>query len=207
MSEKVIALDIGKVIFDYNLEALFQSIAEVFSVTPERVRKVWVDEKIHHNIDLGFSKGEIFWHFSKHLGMANQKEFSDAFMHGAQFSLLDGFISFRDALCTHGKKVIALSNVNAFHAHYFDLHVRHILEPLIPREFHFFSCRIGAMKGESAEHFRAIGEKIGIPPADIVLIDDMPQNIRGIQAAGGDGILFTGNYNEVLKILRERGYI
>ena len=207
MPEKVIALDIGKVILDYNLEALFKSIAEVFATTPERVKRVWADERIHRAIDLGLSRGEIFWHFSKHLGMANQKEFSVAFMYGAQFSLLDGFIEFRDALCTHGKKVIALSNVNAFHADYFEIHLMYILEPLIPREFHFFSCRIGAMKGESAEHFHAIGEKIGIPPADMVLIDDMSQNIRGIQAAGGDGILFTGDYNEVLRILRERRYI
>lgn len=63
------------------------------------------------------------------------------------------------------------------------------------------------MKGESAEHFYAIGEKIGISPADMILVDDMSENIRGIQAAGGDSILFTGNYNEVLKILYEKGHI
>ncbi len=207
MPEKVIALDIGKVILDYNLEALFQSIAEVFTTTAERVREVWCDKKIQRDSDSGLSKEEIFRNFSKHLGVANQREFFDAFMYGARFSLLDGFIPFRDTLCTHNKKVIALSNVNAFHAHYFELHLTHILEPLIPREFHFFSCRIGALKGESSEHFHAIGEKIGIPPADIILIDDMPENIRGIQAAGGEGILFAGNYNEVLRILHERGHL
>lgn len=65
-----------------------------------------------------------------------------------------------------------------------------------------YSARIGAKKPDTA-FFQRAALAAGLPPAEILLIDDTPENIRAAQGCGWDTVLWTGG-ECLLDILKER---
>jgi HAD superfamily hydrolase (TIGR01509 family) len=60
------------------------------------------------------------------------------------------------------------------------------LEPL------FLSCEIRACK-PSPEAFAAVEASLGLPPGEILFIDDTAANVEAARARGWDAILFASN--------------
>ncbi|MEZ0073072.1 HAD-IA family hydrolase [Planotetraspora sp. GP83] len=60
------------------------------------------------------------------------------------------------------------------------------LAPIRPR---FYSGRMGLVKPD-LEIYRRVAEGLGVPPGDIVFVDDRLENIAGAEAAGMAGIHF-----------------
>lgn len=71
------------------------------------------------------------------------------------------------------------------------------LEPL------FLSCEIHACK-PSAEAFAAVEAGLGLPPGEILFIDDMPANVDAALDRGWDAIRFVSN-DRLLADLAARG--
>jgi putative hydrolase of the HAD superfamily len=64
-----------------------------------------------------------------------------------------------------------------------------------------YSARIGAKKPDMA-FFESAALAVGLRPADILLIDDTPENIRAAQGCGWEAVLWTGE-EHLLDILKE----
>lgn len=54
------------------------------------------------------------------------------------------------------------------------------------------SADIGAIK-PSAEVYEVTAEKLGVPPEQCVMIDDIPRNVEGAELVGMKGILYTSD--------------
>jgi HAD superfamily hydrolase (TIGR01509 family) len=53
------------------------------------------------------------------------------------------------------------------------------------------SCRLGVRKPDIS-FFVALAEREGVSVGDLVLVDDAPVNVEGIERAGGAGVTMTG---------------
>jgi putative hydrolase of the HAD superfamily len=65
-----------------------------------------------------------------------------------------------------------------------------------------YSAQIGAKKPDMA-FFQRAALAFGLLPADILLIDDTPENIRAAQGCGWQAVLWTGK-EPLLDVLKER---
>jgi putative hydrolase of the HAD superfamily len=64
-----------------------------------------------------------------------------------------------------------------------------------------YSAQIGAKKPDTA-FFHGTALAVRMMPADILLIDDTPENIRAAQACGWNAVLWTGE-GALLDVLKE----
>ncbi len=64
-----------------------------------------------------------------------------------------------------------------------------------------YSAQIGAKKPDMA-FFQRAALAVGLLPADILLIDDTPENIRAAQGCGWEAVLWTGE-EPLLDVLKE----
>lgn len=65
------------------------------------------------------------------------------------------------------------------------------------------SSEVGVRKPEP-EIYRALIERLGLAPADILFVDDLPANVAGATAVGIDAVLFTV-LADLLRDLANRG--
>ncbi len=83
----------------------------------------------------------------------------------------------------------------------------------LEREHHFlqwfedgvFSGRVGDVK-PNAEIYALAAQRFGVPPAELVFIDDMPLNVKAARAAGWNAIRFI-DAAQCEAELRENGWI
>jgi len=100
-----------------------------------------------------------------------------------------------------GKRLFYLSNMPAPMADHLE------------REHHFlqwfedgvFSARVGDIK-PNATIYALAAERFGVPPAELVFIDDMPKNVVAARAAGWNAIHFV-DATQCEAALRENGWI
>ncbi|MFP4385471.1 MAG: HAD family hydrolase [Spirochaetia bacterium] len=94
-----------------------------------------------------------------------------------------------------------LSNTNAIHAE------RGFLEYPFLSNFDelIMSHQVGAVKPDP-DIYRYVENRTGQPPEAHLLIDDLPENIRGALDRGWDGVRFTG-YADLIKAFHRRGIL
>jgi putative hydrolase of the HAD superfamily len=64
-----------------------------------------------------------------------------------------------------------------------------------------YSAQIGARKPDAA-FFQGAVSRAGLSPADVLLIDDAPENVSAARACGWEAVLWTGE-EALLDVLRE----
>lgn len=211
--KKTIALDLGKVAIAYDFEQWILGLAEFFAVHADEIRALWQSDSeqphsFHARADRGLSSREIYEGFARCFNRAPSfEEFKKVFNESAAISVIDGFIEFRDELASSGADLIVISNMTVLHRDYIVMNMPHIFDPYIPPECRFFSCDLGVSKSDNPEHFREIARKINRAVESILLIDDRRENIDGIIAAGGDGILHSGDFLQTKNELKKRGIL
>ena len=99
--------------------------------------------------------------------------------------LSDGTVTLLRDLAAAGYRLALLSNAPADFAEV-------LVEQPVARFFEHlaFSCYLGSVKPEP-ECYRAVLAMLGARPADVVFIDDRPENVAGAAAIGIHGVHFT----------------
>ena len=99
--------------------------------------------------------------------------------------LCDGTVTLLKDLAAAGYRLALLSNAPADFAEV-------MAEQPVARFFEHlaFSCYLGSVKPEP-ECYRAVLAMLGARPADVVFIDDRPENVAGAAAVGIHGVRFT----------------
>lgn len=99
--------------------------------------------------------------------------------------LRDGAVALLEDLAAAGYRLALLSNAPADFAEV-------MVEQPVARFFEHlaFSCFLGSVKPEP-DCYRAVLGMLGARAADVVLIDDRPENVAGAAAVGIHGVRFT----------------
>jgi putative hydrolase of the HAD superfamily len=99
--------------------------------------------------------------------------------------LREGTVALLEDLAAAGHRLALLSNAPADFAGV-------MVEQPVSRFFEHlaFSCFLGSVKPEP-ECYRAVLAMLGARPADVVFIDDRPENVAGAAAVGIHGVHFT----------------
>jgi putative hydrolase of the HAD superfamily len=99
--------------------------------------------------------------------------------------LCDGTVTLLEDLAAAGYRLALLSNAPADFAEV-------MVEQPVARFFEHlaFSCYLGSVKPEP-ECYAAVLAMLGARPADVVFIDDRPENVAGAAAVGIHGVHFT----------------
>ncbi|MFI7446635.1 HAD family hydrolase [Nonomuraea sp. NPDC049714] len=98
----------------------------------------------------------------------------------------EGTVALLDELLTGGRDVALLSNAPACVADGLD-ELPWIAA--IPRRF--YSARMGLVKPDR-KIYEEVARELGADPADVVFVDDRPENVAGAEAAGMTGVHHTG---------------
>ena len=99
--------------------------------------------------------------------------------------LREGTVALLQDVAAAGYRLALLSNAPADFAEV-------LAEQPVARFFEHltFSCYLGSVKPEP-ECYRAVLAILGVRPADVVFIDDRPENVAGAAAVGIHGVHFT----------------
>jgi putative hydrolase of the HAD superfamily len=99
--------------------------------------------------------------------------------------LCAGTVTLLEDLAAAGYRLALLSNAPADFAEV-------MVEQPVARFFEHlaFSCFLGSVKPEP-ECYRAVLATLGARPADVIFIDDRPENVAGAAAVGIHGVRFT----------------
>jgi putative hydrolase of the HAD superfamily len=99
--------------------------------------------------------------------------------------LREGTVALLEDLAAAGHRLALLSNAPADFAEV-------MVEQPVARFFEHlaFSCFLGSVKPEPACYLAVLG-MLGARPADVIFIDDRPENVAGAAAVGIHGVPFT----------------
>lgn len=200
---KTIALDLGDVAIEYDMNHMFSVLAKELGTSPQKLREWWDvprenQPSFHIRSDAGLSRSAIHRELIKRWGYMSMQDMEAIFCQEACIEINPEFLEFRDRLAAHGCELIILSNMNIIHKKFIIETLPEIFEPYIAPERRFFSCDLGVIKNACPKNFEHIGKKIGYDVKNVILIDDRPENIQGIAAAGGMGIVFNGDFEAIL---------
>ena len=181
----------GAIVFDFggvmtgeqNREIVVQFLKETFQLSDTDFDKV--NEEKRRAIKGGVSDEEFWIAYGKEKGIKLSPDFKNSFKQVMKeaISINPEMYQLVDQL--KGQKPVAmLSNIDAR------------LSKLV-RSFGFYdpfypcllSCEIGCEKPDR-KAYEILMNELGLPPAEIVFIDDMPENIEAASKLGLDAILF-----------------
>ena len=102
------------------------------------------------------------------------------------FHLNESVVHLADDLHRQGHLLLLGSNTNPLHAEFFR---PRFAQALAPFSHLILSYEVGHNK-PSLPFFQACAQKAGVPPADCVFIDDLPENVAGAIAAGMSALVY-----------------
>lgn len=182
---RVIIFDLGKVIVDFNHQAICKRLAGHCSVTPDEIYKQLFESKLEAWFDEGRITPEQF-HKEVIRSIGGNVTINSLKKIWNHIFTINAGIS---ALLRSLKKkyrLLCLSNTNVWHFEY----CRETFPVLGQFDAFILSYRVGARKPRS-RIFREALRAAGTPPHQCVYIDDVPEYVRAAQALGMRGINFT----------------
>jgi len=180
----VVVFDLGKVLVDFDYSIAARKIAARSTMPLDRINSFIGDSDITVKYEAGLiTRREFFEQARQAIGFhGTLEEFGEFFAD--IFTEIPPMIELHAALRRRGVPTFIFSNTN-------DLAIEHIRRNF-PFFKHFdgyiFSCEIGAMKPH-AKIYKALEKLAGRRGADIVYLDDRPENVAGGAARGWRTIL------------------
>jgi HAD superfamily hydrolase (TIGR01509 family) len=180
----VVVFDLGKVLVDFDYSIAARKIAARSTMPLDRINSFIGDSDITVKYEAGLiTRREFFEQARQAIGFhGTLEEFGEFFAD--IFTEIPPMIELHAALRRRGVPTFIFSNTN-------DLAIEHIRRNF-PFFKHFdgyiFSCEIGAMKPH-AKIYEALEKLAGRRGADIVYLDDRPENVAGGATRGWRTIL------------------
>lgn len=198
--QKFLFFDLGGVLIRFLFDFLVEKLARMFGVKP--VEMVEFLENIWIPIEVGCGEKDIYDLFCNRFGKQVEiREFFDVF--GLSVEAQDDcrrrplFQKLRGA----GVELGIISNVNVIHARHTEKRLSCVFEG-VPRWRRFYSFEMCMRKDKTGQMFKAVCERCGVDPNQAVLVDDSPENIVGVSAVGGTGILFRGFHRTEYELIK-----
>ncbi len=179
-SVRALLFDLGGVIIDIDPQACFAHWAQAAGVGAERIAQRWLVDDAYKAFEVGaIDFPEYLRSLSSRIGIT----LSEAqWRAGWNALLLDLFHDVVAALPKAAGRLplYCFSNTNIEHQAVWE---RRFASALAPFRKVYTSWEIGHRKPD-VESFLHVASDIGVPPADILFLDDSPANVAGAIAAG-----------------------
>lgn len=184
MKRPVVIFDFGNVVatFDYALAcAPFASrLGLTATELIDRARARGLDSLTREHETGRMTGSQFVQDFCRIAGLEGVTESEFVAAWRSIFRLNQPVVRLIADLKARGYTLLLGSNTNALHAD--DFRVR-FADALRPFDAFVLSYQVGHMK-PAREFFDACVQSAGVPAADIVFIDDLPENVEGARAAG-----------------------
>jgi FMN phosphatase YigB (HAD superfamily) len=180
----VVAFDLGKVLVDFDYSIAARKIAAQSKISLAEIKVLIAQSRFIIDYEMGrLTRREFYERVREAAGFGGTLgEFGDFFAD--IFTEIPPMIELQSGLHRRGIPTYIFSNTN-------DLAIEHVRRnfPFF-RDFdgYIFSCEVGAMKPE-AKIYEALEKLTGRRGADIVYLDDRPENVAGGAARGWRTIL------------------
>ena len=185
--KKFLYFDLGKVLVDFSIERMLRQMAAVAGVGAEQVREALFDGDLMRRYETGQLSSREF-HEAFCTAVGSRPDYDLLAAAAAEiFHLNLPALPIAAQLRQAGYAMGILSNTCEIHWRHCFRRYRIVAEGF---SVHALSCRIGAMKPESAI-FLAAAELAGCRPEEIFFVDDMAGHVAGARSAGFDAVQFT----------------
>jgi len=167
-----VLFDLGNVFIQVNPDNSIQELERLSSFTYQQIHTYFTTSEIVRMYEKGqLTNCEFYKHVLSDFGFSIPKQ-QFKMLWQSMFSLIDPMIHFLDDI-RHQYPCYLLSNTNAWHIEYCQHHY-----PFL-RWFKklFYSYEMGAIKPDPAI-FQAVFTRIGLPPEEILFVDDREENIQ-----------------------------
>jgi len=191
MPEQVFLFDIGNVLLDFDLLSLQQNIVAASKIDLPALQRDWNNTALIE-VETGKIDPHRYYNdFAKQIGLA--WDYEAWIEEWARIYTINpvGYGLFL-ALHRRGRRVSMLSNLAIFNTIAIEGKFPDFFPPGQPR---FFSYEIGFRKPD-AQIYQAACDTLGIPPAQCLFLDDMPENVAGAQAAGINAMHFAPQHHD-----------
>jgi len=196
---RALLLDIGGVIIDIDPTACFDSWAQACGADAERIAARWGIDDAYKAFEVGSIDFDAYIeHLARRLRIRLSRE---QWLEGWNALLREPVAPVVALLEEIGSSIplYAFSNTNPVHEAVWQ---PRLASTLASFRAVYTSCQIGHRKPD-VESYIAVVNLMGTAPADILFIDDNPENVHGARTAGIDARL-TGSPAETLALLKER---
>ena len=179
MKIEAILFDLGKVIVDFDFQAMFQQLCGCTAMPADEFEKVFTDPEWALQYERGLITTRQFY---EHLCGSGGLEMEFPEFCRTWSSIFAEELLVSDSLLRHLKQrypLILVSNTNEAHVD----HIRRNFSILDYFDKTIFSFEVGAMKPDRRIYECAI-EAAGKPPQALFFTDDRPENIDGARRLG-----------------------
>jgi len=186
MAIKVIAFDLGRVLFNFDYNIAFNKIAEKMDVSAEAVLRALFIENFAEDFEAGkVGPDEFYFRFKRKTGLSlSYKEFIPVWCD--IFTLNDGTVSLIKKLKT-AYKIFLISNINILHYGF--------LKSGYPEVFSLFDGQVlSFLSGEvkpSPLIYKELLEKSSCRKESLVYIDDREDLISSARGQGFKSVQFV----------------
>ena len=182
--EKIVVFDLGKVLVDFDYSIAARKIAARSTMPLDDINRFIGDSDLTVKYELGVvTRREFFEQTRQAIGFhGTLEEFGEFFAD--IFTEIPPMIELHAELRRRGVPTYIFSNTN-------DLAIEHIRRnfPFFKKfNGYIFSCEIGAMKPD-VKIYEALEKLAGRRGADILYLDDRPENVAGGAVRGWRAIL------------------
>jgi len=197
---KFLYFDLGKVLVDFDLEAMLCQMGAALGTDASRMRAALLGSGLQRRFELGqITSREV--HAALCRELTSSVDYEGLNRAGCEIFWLNlPVLPIVGHLDQAGYRMGILSNTCANHWEYC-LGKYRILRDAF--DVYALSFRIGVCKPE-AEIFRTAAELAGVAPGEIFYTDDTAEHVAGARAVGFDAVQFTGA-EELAAELRQRG--
>ena len=207
VTDTAIVFDFGRVVFDWQPEALVARVLPARASSPEDAA-YWVREIFQcYQGDWGdFDRGEVeipalVERIAARTGLAEAEVRAVVDAAPASLTPLPGTVALIERLKAAGRKLHYLSNMPAPFAD----HLERSHDLMAWFDDGVFSSRVKANKPERAIYDHAL-KQIELPAAQLLFIDDHGPNIEAAHALGWQAVQFVG-HDELEQALQARGLL
>ena len=200
MTPRLILLDVGKVLIDFDFRIAVKNLQKLFPVDMFKVVRLFKTSSLADDWDKGLiSPEQFFRQVQKEMGLPIDMDRFASIWNGI-FTEKPEMIALAQSL-NQNYKVFLLSNTNPWHAEYLRKNF-----PWTTRFDGFIaSCEVRLLKPDP-EIYRLALKKAGAAAEETFYIDDMSENVRAAKKLGMGVHLFSG-HPALLADLRKKNLV
>ncbi|MEI7733179.1 MAG: HAD family phosphatase [Verrucomicrobiota bacterium] len=181
---KTVVFDLGKVLLDFDYGIAAENLARRTQAGPAEVRRVLLDTPLLHRYENGeITTRDFFETFKRQTGYAGTQNDFNVFF-GAIFHEIPAMVALQQTLRASGLPTFIFSNTNPLAIE----HVREAFPWYANFDAYIYSYACQSMKPEPVM-YAALEKLSGCKGADILYLDDRPENVAAGVARGWRGIV------------------
>jgi FMN phosphatase YigB (HAD superfamily) len=174
-----IVFDLGKVLLDFDYSIAARKIAARCTVAPEEINRFIAQSPLLFRYETGLmTKAQFYQEVCAHTGFSDDLESFTGYF-GDIFSPIEPMVGLQAKLRARGFPTYIFSNTNDLAIH----HIRRNFPFFANFDGYIFSYEHGSMKPD-AKLYEVVETQTGHRGADILYLDDRPENVEAGAARG-----------------------